>query len=301
MGVGFMYNQQMLNLFAWIRDYNSGKDNEEKVRIYGCDMRAPQKTAMKLIQCLQSVGVRDIDLEEKLTWLSKRLPRNTLNLEEKDTLLAKVKKLRSFSTLFEVGFERKKYELHTRLIEQYVNYNTSKNAMLLREEYMAENCFSIIGLEEGKKAIVSSHNVHIAEESGFYGHATMGKYISERLRGNYYCLATSFAKGSFRAVDMNEQKKAIIHFDAPHKKSHDLLFSNCRYPNFFLDFNSLSETELRIELSKAKDFWSIGEAYFSLKRSAVKQSLTNNYDGIIFIQETSPPSQLSWDLIDRQF
>lgn len=258
-----------------------------------------KKTSIKLTQLLHSVGVSDIDIKEKLIWLSKRTPRNKLNIEEKESLLTMVKKMRSFSGSFEAGFERKKYELYVRLIEQYVNYNTSNKANLLREEYIAENCLAIIDLEGGAKAIISSHNGHIARARGPRARTPMGNFLIKKLGNTYYSLATGFASGSFKAVDMKKQEKAIIHFDAPPKKSHDLLFSKCTYPNFFMDFRSLQVGELKNELSKTQESWNLGAGYYSEKRSVMHHNLLNSYDGILFVRKTSPPNKLSWDLIDR--
>jgi erythromycin esterase-like protein len=101
-----------------------------------------------------------------------------------------------------------------RLLLQFGEFNASlpPGEGGTRDQYMADHLFRV--LQPGTRAIVWSHNSHIAaRQTGSY--PPMGGFLRAALGTGYYALATAFDRGAFQAQLPNSNPPEVREFLLP--------------------------------------------------------------------------------------
>ncbi len=129
------------------------------------------------------------------------------------------------------------------------------------------------------KAIVWSHNVHIAKDKTMAKVDAMGGYLKQELGAKYYALGFDTYKGN---VNVIAEEKIIKHSFESDADTFSGLFSKAKDGHFFLSFNSKKENPLMESKNKITNIYSV-----LTNNTALYILPGSDFDAIIFIRETT--------------
>lgn len=300
----WMWNtQELLELLQWLRNYNLSKPTSEQVCFFGFDMQAPENSVKFISNFLEQqspdnyrthfAAVKQIKLGGQLKQTTVDSLRNLLNQV----------KIYLQKGHFEVPVSSTKYlELvmhHLRIIEQSILFNEESKKSFrrvqamnnARDKFMAENIDWILKYNgDSAKMVIWAHNMHISKISS--SHGSMGSILKSAYGQNYYPIGLDFNKGTFNAVNMVSSKVEEFTVAASPTLSSGSAFNKLNIPAFFIDMESSGRDDSSVGSFFNKKLLqrNIGWA-FSPKDEAAnfsKNSLSELYDGLIFINDTHP-------------
>ncbi|MCX2454217.1 erythromycin esterase family protein [Pedobacter sp. PLR] len=295
LGMGFSgTTQEFIDLVNWLKSYNDTQLAENKVSIYGCDMQYPVFAVKKIKDYLVQKNLLTPDLNIGFDAMNKYY--SGLTGKEKTAL-------RKMSTnLSAIKFEDQDtannalYKRDLRLLQQFVELTDAQSKLFpakqsdVRDKYMAENCEWIYNYTRQNKMMLWEHNEHISRSKNGSGYIRMGNYLAETLKDKYYVIGFDFYNGKMRSFDMKSKKNVAA--ELPHAKdgSSGAIFSQCKVPNFILDFKTASANPIVTDFLKNKIYSSAYGAAFNKGQapSYIQHKLIESYDAVIFIRETNP-------------
>ncbi len=301
-GFRIWYTHEIYDFVEWLRIYNQDLPDEEKVRFYGCDMQAPQTSAKKIKAFLKEKNLMNEPLSDGLDSLTVRR-RYKLSSDEKKHIKTTIKELDlAFAKV--PAEDLKDQELmirYKRLLHQYGELISTKGGYSQsnkRNRFMPETVNFIYAYENEKKMIVWTHNAHMAKKSGQDKIKPMGAHLLKEYGTDYYSVGFAFNKGSFLGYDVKSETTTEIPLVEVDKNSVDYFFSKCSSPVFFLDFESVSRDDIIAPyIYKKTSSRHMGGGYYEgeFNRNYKRHIISESYDAVIFINETSPRQMLSWD------
>lgn len=235
--------QEVLDLFEWMRTYNSNKAESEKIHLYGVDCQVPNYHSdflTKKIATVDQVFANDI--------ASKLIKYNALNVSGDSsnykTLLKDIADINSTiaankDLYLSKGMALTEYELSkqlARVIAQthdvIYRLKISDYKKLYRDAYMAENAQWVSGFVGGTQQIcVWAHNEHIRADTN-----RMGYYLASALQNQYKRVGQSFSTGAFHAYTVYSIKSSPI------ESSTNFLLHQVSKKNFVLNTSNISGT-----------------------------------------------------------
>jgi erythromycin esterase len=183
-----------------------------------------------------------------------------------------------------------------RLIEQVVDFH-SPDGLLLRDRFLAENVAAIRNHRAGARLVLAMHNLHVARAPlAIRGErfVPMGSLMAEDLGASYRAIGTAFHHGTYLSAPGSrggQEEIAVAHVPRPHSLEYLLhLFADVEgMPDLLLDLGPggshgeaspwPTDPEMRI-----------GEAgsQAEYEQSFMRQCPDSQYDGLIFLSETTP-------------
>ena len=160
----------------------------------------------------------------------------------------------------------------------------------MRDPIMAQNVTRILQ-ESGpdSKIALWAHNAHIANDSGW-----MGSYLKQEWGNQAYLLGFEFDRGAFTSRTATIQTYSTGP-GAPDFYAHAL--AQLDAPLLYLDFQTLSQTPLLrkwLETPQSSHEFQELHAIYRLNPEwyTLRTSWTQLYDGIIFIEESTPAESI---------
>lgn len=210
-------NAEVKELINWMREYNKCKPSNQKIQFIGIDNQddayspgfvieyiqkyfpefsTTRKSTMDQIRQLNIVSYNNISDEEFLnrkklfTQLEKQLETYFNTIENCQGQYQRQNALRLIKAV------NSSHEFLYRL----ANGKNNRDALL------AETVMQLINDFSENKMVVWAHNAHVANNPDYYGlnQPAMGWYLRKALGNKYYTIATSFSKGNFKAVMLDE-------------------------------------------------------------------------------------------------
>ncbi len=288
------YTNEVLELVEWLKDYNSNKQQTEKVQFYGCDMQILKFTIDALTIYIKNLGILTNDLLMKLESakaLSSNRKLNKVQSQLIQDLLEELKIVFSDPKI-KANIDRLSYH-NLRILEQWFERITTKKGQSnKRDEFMAENIQLILSLNENSRAVVWAHNTHIARNNDLNQKLIpMGYHLASKYGDNYFAIGFGFNSGSFNAINGNERTVTVGNAD---EDSSDFQFSKGVHPTFFLNVRNF-DTQVPLIHDKTKSR-NIGQTYYP-KGSYRYHIISKSYDGVVFVRETSASELLDFNLI----
>jgi erythromycin esterase len=279
-------------LLEWMRSFNIGKGDAEKIHYIGVDCQFTTYQGMLLRQYLGSVSSAFLsELDPLLSELEGLQDSQYKTMEEAvfndykqrqddlyRTLSAKEKEFVPLSSKFEFELARQLARSLSQVHEYKYSYY-KLNDYSKRDLYMAENTLWILDLLGGASRIALwAHNGHVANDPVYSGGGSLGSHLRANLGDQYKIIGFSFSKGTFTAVGQNpttlqfESLKTHAITDEPKPGSVNELFHSAKEKNFLLRLDSLeAASPLKTWLSSSRPFLSIG---------AVFNGIPDNYYGL---------------------
>jgi len=290
---GVWMTQEFVDMIEWVKEYNTGKELEDKIRFYGCDMNNPSRSAKMIKKYLKQNNQSTPLIENGLNWFINGQYYNKNFKNKEDSVKLFLKELDHAFISDKTNREYQFIEHNTRIIKQIVEmiFSTSAERVILRDQFMAENIDWIYQFEHKQKAIFWAHNEHIAINNNKEKQKPTGYYLKKKYGNDYYSFGFGFFKGENRTYSRKDKSWVINKIpDVSVKKSTDAVFNDCKYSNFILDFNSVKENPIIAGFLNANLYHrSIGSKYYPEKNKArnyTKSKLIDSFDGILFFSET---------------
>ncbi len=263
-------------LFEWLRTYNKTKSDENKVHIYGLEIRE-FKPAIEKILALN----KDIDqLDKEILLKIRKIPFDKIDKKN----LAKFK---IACTHLPENFQRK---MLIQLIDNYYNFIDRNGKIGVRDEFMAENAIALKEIANDKRLIIWAHNGHVAKTS-LYNKPAMGKFLDQSYGEKYYVIATDINKGNVSVRKFIAKNKPVSNWQSLYysevdsNKGYEYYFKQCKYKNFILDVHAaIADDQLRTFLTEPKEMRMIGALSIPVNK---KLSIANNFDMIVYFNETN--------------
>lgn len=282
---GVWGTQEVLNMVEWMKAYNI-PDN--KIQFAGFDMQFYDASLKILEDAFVGDKIFRLHIKQLKDKLSQRndytkpLSEDELKLN-KEEINVKLNLIRDEINQLLINKEKKVYlTQNIRIIEQYLN-----SSYIKRDEYMAENLLWIKEQNAQSKITVWAHNGHIQKD----GYA-MGAHLSKALGEEYLSIGFAFYNGGHTAaVDyvLSSQKS-----QEAYPGTYEYNFNMIDEPIFILDLreakknNSLNGSWLFDRM----EFRNIG--FSKQKCEFFRSNLSDNFDLIIFIKESTPTKLLNY-------
>lgn len=251
--------QEVKQLLEWMRDYNTGKSEEEKIHYYGFDCQFTSYQPEYIQEYLTNTLPALWDSASQVMAQVKNLSEEDYNTMTPAIYNEIKTKLESLENLLIENKEQliansssKEYEINKQLL------NTIKQALIVnyyyyhgdysinwRDMFMAENALWIADFfGQDAKITLWAHNYHIAKNPTEWGGGSMGYHLKEKLNNLYQALGFSFSQGSFFAVEQVHSggytsPKIRTISKEPLNNSINFIFHHASYPNFAFHLDAI--------------------------------------------------------------
>jgi erythromycin esterase len=297
--------QEVRNMIEWIRMHNKSLSEEKKVKFMGYDLQINDFGWKDLKQFYNTVNPTMNTVLDSLYKESEKgaiLSNGSSSEQIEGATIFKSLYKSCLNILDDMNMKAGQYQfvigkknfnqslMNIKLIIQEIEaYKDGNNDR--RDYYMAQNIMSLLNDEkEGAKVIVWAHNAHI-EKLHYSGFGSMGYYLSQYLKQQYYAVGFEFFSGSFqsRNVDIKNSSSLnwnIINLDEPPTESLPWYFDKTGKINLFIDFRFTKPTNI-VLFSKPFKMHSLGSSYSPKYWKALYDDNLENFDGMIYIKNSN--------------
>ncbi len=306
LGTSVWHVEEIKNLIKWIRFYNSTVPEGKKVKFMGMDNQRASLGGWKRLKDfyrkVNSSELSDLDsVQLRMQAAMKIAFRPPVNSE--GAAYIKAAFFECLRVLNDMVLNEGKYRslsdnysydenmMNIKLIVQQIQSCHDKN-ISVRDYYMAENILFLLN-QEGPdvKAAVWAHNAHIAKDSYPFINPAMGNYLGTVLKKGYYAIGFEFYRGSIRALAPDRKSFFNPTIEIPPEESLPGYFNRIGLEKFFIDFKTTNTDDVR-NISLPYEMHYIGHSFTAKTRSTTALSL-KNYDGMIYIKESTPAKDLT--------
>jgi erythromycin esterase len=273
---------EVLNMVNWMKEYNA--KNDKKIQFTGFDMQSfkgpvdeLRKAADKYNNDSLKSKILQLDLalnETKDYLFDKRIDGN-MRHEKKAKVSDLINEVNSIIAKLEISQKETDWlNQNTRILNQYLGGDDYTN----RDRSMAENAIWIYEHNKPSKIAIWAHNGHI-QKTGF----TMGKDLKEKFGKEYLTVGFAFNKGKYTATGKN--KLGTYDAQESYPGTYEYFFRSIDVPVFALDLREIPKDNPAANwLYRTLEFRSTGAV--KTDNEFIDFSLTNNFDIIIFINES---------------
>jgi len=299
MGYWTWDTEEVRDLIEWMRTYNSGKPENEKLKFYGFDPQSYRGPAIALATYVEAFDKQNLD--EFLKGLSILADSSDLFFENPKYINPfyhgneQVAGIISFiqkwfsekENLYITGSGKTKYQIALRnvvVLQQalLLKKSSEENYGFIRDSCMAQNLRWIYELEQSKM-FAWAHNGHICKSLNLFEteRVCMGMFLDTIFGSAYYTIGFVFNKGSFQAFDKETRKMQV--FTLPEYKKNTLAcaLALAGPDDFFID---LSGTNNKLFTTKGNVYYIGGGFIEELWERYSKPIIAKKqFDGLIFI------------------
>lgn len=209
-GLGFWTwrTEEVLAMIKWMRAYNDGRPDGDKVRFVGIDPQRAGDSLAVLEAFLTSVAPDRLPaLHSSLGVLATAYPGSLPDPGQK--LMREATKLLEFVRGYDepdtpAGAVAVRHARNLVRAADLVTRHTrhpdpERTVQAARDRYMAEAVEDVLDGDPAAKVVLWGHNGHVAKSRTPGGVRPLGGYLRERYGDAYYALGLLFGSGSFRA------------------------------------------------------------------------------------------------------
>ena len=325
-GVHTVYKTaSVLELIEWIREFNSGREEADKIRVHGFDMQDSTAAARKLEQYFQRVAPDVLeDVADEIEEISNTPTQAILDDEERlstrlnarETVVERLgNALESNKQTYIERTAPEQYELARRLVWQLEQGRKQFEAVLsesegmenvtIRDRAMADQIQWLLEYESVDQIAIWGHNGHLIR-SGYPDSdvspeardqvPSTGAHLADNDEISYFALGLSLGGGTVRSAYVLEQEfggfRAYDIADPP-PDSLPGVFSGIDEPLFFLNTSQLPPASPLWEWFDSNPVdYSIEGRYEETPVSQVAVDPKAEFDGLLFIRNTTASTML---------
>lgn len=298
---------EVLDMIKWMRNYNIGKADADKVKFYGCDMQTAKVAAELVVKELDRLQIDYNRFQNLLDTLSKS--ETKLYLRDSTELVRLqhlARELYEYVDEYKAAFISKtdtrvfeQHRQHIAILLQALTLRAYDNSQY-RDSCMAINIKWISEHEHTDKIAVWAHNGHISKTTIYNGRSgyQMGYWIEQLFPNQYYAIGFDFHEGSFRAMQdptLSEQrgeKRQVVNCTIKKtiKNAIDNVYHKLDTDIFYLDYKKASEHPLiQTFLSTPINTKIIGAIFEPKWQKSYYHLITPKeyYDATIFVNTTT--------------
>jgi erythromycin esterase len=301
----FWKTQEVLDLINRMHDYNQTVDPASRLTFAGVDMQMPSKAIDKTQAYLRKVDEAKADEASSLyscfsRYESDLISYKTLPTETKTACRSNLQEVYDNLVGNQSQYEAKTSHtqfanaLHSAEIVLQAEDCYAGEGCLNRDKYMAENVEWL--LDQGgptSKVIVWAHNEHVAtQERPDYSWKSMGQHLRDKYGNGLVVFGLDFYRGGFNAFPLEPPvKMTAFQADPPPANSYEYYLGGANLSRLFLDLRAVPQNLPATSwLTGTHLMRSIGAGYdASAPENGYKDlNMTEWFDGLFFIQDTSP-------------
>ena len=298
--------EEVRAMIEWMRSYNADPRHARKVKFYGFDMQSAPRAAKVTLAYLRKVDPPQAEMAEKtLAILANPYTDAGFDMLPRDQKTAATKTIQAVLS----DFDRRKLDYirrssaedwaiarqHARVLSQNIELR-SPNTLgesQLRDRAMAENIRWIMEHEgPDAKAVVWAHNGHVSTSEG-----GMGWYLRRNYGPDMVVFGFAFNQGGFQAREGPVQTKGELRpFEVPPAPagSLDALLASADLQIAAIDLRTLPKSGPVAEwFAVPHDTREFGAVAFENSSGLDKQCVPKIYDGLLFVEKTTPARPLS--------
>ncbi len=304
--------QEVLDLIAWIRQWNATAPASQRVQFVGIDMQFPGASMDSVASFISRVDPASSSLiNDRFSCIAPF--RNHFQVTGQQPIVyaardsaTKAACAANLQSVYDfIAGKRAAYESaepasfetvlhHARLIQQFESWISLANNLglssLARDKAMAENVTWIKDHSPAAaKIAVWAHNQHVNSTPNL-----MGGYLRAKYAADYVALGFLFGRGRFNAVS---QAGEITAFDAelvPDNSLESLFLSTGKNLALFDTHQIASEGSVAAPLAGPILMRGIGSTFFPASEASffAKQVFPNDFDLLIFVRQTTESTRL---------
>ena len=303
--IGFWYSEEIFNLLKWIRIYNLNRPEEDQIKFYGMDVKSGKNINREVRSFIENYGI-PIQPELLITLDECSEKPIDYSLGASEWAVAQVPKLveiqnqiNSYQTENDLT-NLKEFDLVNRSIDFLIRYTQYVQEPLseVRDKKMFENVKWVI--EQGSrngKAFIWAHNEHINNRglwSSNSGIENLGRHLKDHYGNGFYSVGFDFGVGTLKGYKHSKNKKGewqIYTVEKPYKNTFSHTLFQADKAIFFIDMAQAMIGDKTNFFSTSNYSLSIGGGGFQpkpLHRIKMSKIYTEQYDGLIFINQISP-------------
>jgi erythromycin esterase len=301
---------EVQELLEWMKNYNMGKNDEEKIHYFGFDSQFtdlhPDLIREYLEPLLPGLWETVSPILGQVQYLSSS---DYSGMSERYYNTIK-SHLESFENQFTANKDQlvanssaSEYEITRQLfrtfrqsfIVRYAYYGSSNDNTNWRDRFMAENALWIADFfGQDAKITLWAHNGHVAKDINFGDGGAMGYNLHTALSDLYQVVGFAFSQGKFTAAGQGSRSGNWVHeiTAVPEQNSVNLVFHNAAHSNFAFHLDAIpTGSEWSRYLTGSVLFLWIGAGYNGYLREYYKNvDLRAHYNWIIYIDTTNESS-----------
>ncbi len=270
-------NRKELN---WLRTYNKNKPENERVHVYGMEVRG-FGGIINRIKDFYKFSLSDDVVLEKFT--------GDIGVEYKNLTHRDFEDIKTIAKKLREDCNNAFCKTYLSLLSQQIDFahrqRFGRNGFIVRDGYMFQNTKAIVAKAQSNKVIILAHNGHV-QKTKFYKMSSLGYRLSNFYKGKYFVIATDFGAGDVTVFDEKSQRFVKKYFSpVDDQKGIEYYFQQCRYRNFILNIaDALENPETKpIVTKRLKMLRSMGAMGDIIGRPI---RLGDNYNMIVFFRDT---------------
>jgi erythromycin esterase len=305
--------ESVLELIEWAREFNEGREPEDKIRLHGFDMQSEAVAKDRLVSYFERVDEDALaEIEDAAQRLDPKLYREG-DEEQQDAYVERQGRLATYfdeqltenrETYIERSSERafeRARGLANQLCQKHRAFRPFHEGEEhaygpRRDEAMAETVEWLLEFEDEDAIAIWAHNAHIKRgaKTTFEDDDSpaMGEFLQQSER-EYVPIGFSVAEGSFRIWDMNEGEIATAEMTPPPTDSVPDMLSELEDDIAALDLQSLP-TDGPVEdwLASEPTQHNLHGGYEEDPMNYAESNPRDDFDHLIFVREGTPARDL---------
>ena len=294
--------EEVLEMLRWMRRYNEDSNHQRKIQFFGFDMQEPKIAASGLHRYLQRVESDVADSAQVIVshvanhrGVVSAAPEIKLDIERRIDEVDHDLRVREQAYIARAG--RSDYadaREDLTVVRQYLAYAVKdwRDRQRVRDQAMAHNVLATLRRHPDAKAVLWAHNLHVssAPDGAIGGIASMGLHLRNALGAKFLNVGFVFGRGGFQAIDDSPAKRGRTTFTVAADPSATLAeaLASAMVPIGLLDLRKLPPSGPAFTWFHEKQgSFQVGANFADTYSSVVPQRITQHYDVLLFIEETS--------------
>ena len=300
--------EEVKALLEWMRDYNSGRGEEDMIHYYGFDCQYMTYQGELLIEYLEEVNPPIPDSTRTFLEYTTTLSATAfedMTSEQYGELENDIQNLYDYfeenEATFVASSSLKEFEIAKQLVRTMEQSRKSKenryqtgSSYNYRDDYMAENTLWIADfMGVNAKIAAWAHNAHVADDDQYGVGGSMGCHLKQECGESYQVVGFGFSQGSFTAHYRDSDGTyhglmANTITDEPLNTSVNFLFHHVQHDEFILRLDDLTSSNgLCAWLAYEQPFLSVGSVYFGNPAEHYRIiPILVHFDIIVYFDET---------------
>jgi erythromycin esterase len=304
--------QEFVEMVAWLRAYNQRVPDAQKVKFVGADLWRNDLGRQAVLDYLRNVGSEQVAATELLfEALAREEAKWPASFDEETPmilaqLLPQIDDLINYLTANQAaligGSSPADFESalqYTRIMRQWLLANTpdslrpSYTGKDGRSMFMGQNLIYLIDRDKpGAKYVVWAHNAHVSLETPSTGEPNWGHCLRERYGQGYFAFGFEFGQGSFQTRTAPGQGlgdlKAVTLPPAP-TGSWPWYLTQANRGDLILNLRTpAGNPAIEAWLNAPRRVRHANWGYDEKSTYGYDVNLRKTYDGVIFIERTTP-------------
>ena len=301
---------EVKDLLYWMKNYNMGKNDEEKIHYFGFDCQFTDLQPYLIQEYLEPLLPGLWETAAPILGQVKYLSNDDYSLMSEGNYNTIKSRLESLEDQYTANKDQlvansstSEYEITKQLfrtfrqafIVRYSYFSSSNDNTNWRDRFMAENALWIADFfGQDTKITLWAHNDNVAKNASYGAGGTMGYNLKTALGDLYQVVGFGFSRGELSAEGTGNRAGMWFHeiTAEPRYNSVNILLHNAAHPNFTFPLDAiLNGSEWDNWLTRPRPFLSIGSAFNGNPDDYYKYpDLGKHYNWIIYFDTTNASS-----------